>query len=61
MRQCTVDQNFYFCSKTRVANIFGNLMVLPFESLDFHSMAIGNLNKSKETTPTTTTVLMVAP
>ena len=27
----------------------------------YHSMAMGNLNKSKETTPTTTTALKVAP
>ena len=29
--------------------------------LTHHSMAMGNLNKSKETTPTTTTALKVAP
>ena len=30
-------------------------------SMDIHSMAMGNLNKSKETTPMTTTALKVAP
>ena len=30
-------------------------------SMDIHSMAMGNLNKSKETTPTTTTALKEAP
>ena len=33
----------------------------PPQRVQNHSMAMGNLNKSKETTPTTTTALKVAP
>ena len=35
--------------------------VLVKSLLKSHSMAMSNLNKSKETTPTTTTALKVAP
>ena len=31
------------------------------QNLSAHSIAMGNLNNSKETTPTTTTALKVAP
>ena len=46
-------------------NIFSLKSNLKFQNqtslLPYHSMAMGNLNKSKEITPTTTTALKVAP